>query len=48
MRGHTAIAEKDLAWVLDLARESGLSLPVTGLVSQLMAKLYQVEDPKKR
>jgi 3-hydroxyisobutyrate dehydrogenase-like beta-hydroxyacid dehydrogenase len=48
MRGHTAIAEKDLAWVLDLARESGLALPVAGLVSQLMAKLYQVEDPKKR
>jgi 3-hydroxyisobutyrate dehydrogenase len=48
MRNHTSIAEKDLAWVLTLARESGVSLPVSGLVSQLMARFYQVEDPKRR
>ncbi len=48
MRGHTSIAEKDLAWALDMAREAGVSLPVGGLVSQLMAKFYGVEDPAKR
>jgi 3-hydroxyisobutyrate dehydrogenase len=48
MRSHAAIAEKDLAWVLALARELGISLPVGGLVSQLMARIYQVEDPKRR
>jgi L-serine 3-dehydrogenase (NAD+) len=48
MRGHMSIAEKDLAWVLALAREAETSLPVGGLVSQLMARLYQVDDPKRR
>ena len=48
MRSHAAIAEKDLAWVLALARELGISLPVGGLVSQLMARIYQVDDPKRR
>jgi 3-hydroxyisobutyrate dehydrogenase len=48
MRNHMSIAEKDLAWVLSLAREVGLSLPVGGLVSQLMARLYGVEDPNRR
>jgi 3-hydroxyisobutyrate dehydrogenase len=44
MRGHTRVAEKDLAWALQLARESGVSLPGAGLVSQLMAQVYGVED----
>jgi 3-hydroxyisobutyrate dehydrogenase-like beta-hydroxyacid dehydrogenase len=48
MRSHMSIAEKDLAWVLALAREVGIALPVTGLVSQQMARIYQVEDPKRR
>jgi 3-hydroxyisobutyrate dehydrogenase len=48
MRGHMDIAEKDLAWVLSLAREAEVSLPVGALVSQLMARLYGVEDPKRR
>jgi 3-hydroxyisobutyrate dehydrogenase-like beta-hydroxyacid dehydrogenase len=48
MRSHMTIAEKDLAWVLALARQSEVSLPVGGLVSQLMARLYGVEDPKRR
>jgi 3-hydroxyisobutyrate dehydrogenase-like beta-hydroxyacid dehydrogenase len=43
---HTA--EKDLAWALQLARESGLTLPVSGLVSQTMARLYGVEDDQRR
>jgi len=45
---HLYNAEKDLAWALELARESGVSLPVTGLVSQLMARLYRVNDPGRR
>lgn len=48
MRGHMNIAEKDLTWALQLARKAGVSLPVGGLVSQLMARLYAVEDPGRR
>lgn len=48
MRGHMNIAEKDLAWVLQLARKSGVSLPVGSLVSQSMARLYGVEDDQRR
>ena len=43
--GHMHTAEKDLAWALQLARESDLALPVTALVSQLMARIYRVRDP---
>ena len=48
MRGHMNIAEKDLAWALELARKSGVSLPVGSLVSQSMARLYGVEDKGRR
>jgi 3-hydroxyisobutyrate dehydrogenase len=48
MRSHMTIAEKDLSWVLKLAREAGVALPVSAQVSQLMARLYNVEDPKRR
>ncbi len=48
MRGHMNIAEKDLAWALQLARKSGVALPVGGLVSQSMARLYGVEDDARR
>src|SRR5262245_33426445 len=48
MRSHMTIAEKDLAWVLSLARQAEVSLPVGGLVSQLMARIYGVEDPNRR
>lgn len=48
LRGHMQIAEKDLACVLSLARQAEVSLPVGGLVSQLMARLYGVEDPGRR
>jgi len=48
VRGHMKTAEKDLAWALKLARDSELSLPVSGLVSQMMAKLYGVEDAGRR
>ena len=35
-----ALAEKDLAWALQLGRKSDVSLPVTALVSQLAADIY--------
>ncbi len=48
MRGYMKVAEKDLAWVLKLARQTGVTLPVSSLVSQLMARLYGVEDEGRR
>ena len=48
MRNHMQIAEKDLAWALTLARQSGVALPVGSLVSQSMARLYGVNDPDRR
>lgn len=48
MRNHMRVAEKDLAWALQLARRSGVALPVAGLVSQSMARLYNVEDEWRR
>ncbi len=48
VRGHMHTAEKDLAWALQLARDAGLTMPVSGLVSQLMARLYGVEDDGRR
>jgi 3-hydroxyisobutyrate dehydrogenase-like beta-hydroxyacid dehydrogenase len=48
LRNFMKVAEKDLAWVLELARQSEVSLPVGGLVSQLMARLYAVEDAGRR
>ena len=43
-----ATAEKDLDHALALARQAGLTLPTAALVSQNMARVYRVEDPKKR
>jgi 3-hydroxyisobutyrate dehydrogenase len=48
MRNHMRIAEKDLAGALELARRSGVALPVGALVSQSMARLYGVKDPDRR
>jgi 3-hydroxyisobutyrate dehydrogenase len=47
-RGFMNIAEKDLAWALQLGRESGVALPVAGQVSQIMARIYGVEDDGRR
>jgi 3-hydroxyisobutyrate dehydrogenase len=41
-------AEKDLACALDLAREAGVALPGAALVSQLMVRIYLIDDPKRR
>ncbi|HTO55024.1 MAG TPA: NAD(P)-dependent oxidoreductase [Myxococcota bacterium] len=48
LRGYMGVAEKDLTWALELARRAGVSLPVAGLVSQLMARIYGVEDGGRR
>lgn len=48
LRGYMSVAEKDLAWALELARRADVSLPVGGLVAQLMARIYGVEDGGRR
>ena len=48
MRGFTTLAEKDLAVTLAFARECGVSLPGTALVSQLMGRLYALDDVGRR
>jgi 3-hydroxyisobutyrate dehydrogenase len=48
LRTNMNVAEKDLAHALALAREAGVSLPGTALVSQLMARIYCVDDPGRR
>jgi 3-hydroxyisobutyrate dehydrogenase len=42
------VAEKDLAHALALARGAGVALPGAALVSQLMARIYLVDDPGRR
>jgi 3-hydroxyisobutyrate dehydrogenase len=47
--GHTvALAEKDLAVTLDLARELGVALPASALARQLAARTFGLADPKRR
>lgn len=41
-------AEKDLDHALELARTCGISLPAAALVSQDMARIYRVNDAKRR
>jgi 3-hydroxyisobutyrate dehydrogenase len=48
MRGYVEVAEKDLAATLALARECGITLPGTATASQIMARVYGLEDPKRR
>jgi len=48
LRTQMHVAEKDLACALQLAREGGVALPGTALVSQLMARIYTIEDPGRR
>ena len=48
LRTNMHVAEKDLACALDLARAAGIALPGAGLISQLMARIYAVDDPKRR
>lgn len=48
LRGFTTLAEKDLAVTLAFAREVGVALPGTALASQLMARVYGLDDPGRR
>ena len=48
MRGRMEIAEKDLGLALQMAHEHRIAMPVTGLVSQLLAKVYGVYDDALR
>ena len=48
LRGFTTLAEKDLAVTLAFAREHGVALPGTGLCQQLMARVYGLEDERRR
>ena len=48
LRGYMQVAEKDLAWALELARRAGVSLTVGGLVAQQMARIYGVADEGRR
>jgi 3-hydroxyisobutyrate dehydrogenase-like beta-hydroxyacid dehydrogenase len=44
MRGRMEIAQKDLSLALEMALASGISMPVTGLVTQNAARVYGVRD----
>jgi 3-hydroxyisobutyrate dehydrogenase-like beta-hydroxyacid dehydrogenase len=48
LRRNMLIAEKDLAWALQLGRQSGISLPIGGLISQSMASIFGVIDEGRR
>ena len=48
LRGRMEIAQKDLGLALQMAHEHGIALPVTGLVTQLLAKVYGVYDDALR
>jgi 3-hydroxyisobutyrate dehydrogenase-like beta-hydroxyacid dehydrogenase len=48
LEAYTTLAEKDLAVTLAFAREHGVTLPGTALCQQLMARVYGLEDPKRR
>jgi 3-hydroxyisobutyrate dehydrogenase-like beta-hydroxyacid dehydrogenase len=48
LRGHVEVAEKDLALALELAREGGVALPGAGVAAQIMARVYGLEDERRR
>jgi 3-hydroxyisobutyrate dehydrogenase len=48
LRGRMAIAQKDLGLALQMAHDHGIAMPVTGVVSQLLAKVYGVIDDDLR
>ncbi|MFQ5418352.1 MAG: NAD(P)-dependent oxidoreductase [Myxococcota bacterium] len=48
LRSFADLAEKDLAVTLAFARENGVTLPATGLCQQLMARVYNVRDDRRR
>jgi 3-hydroxyisobutyrate dehydrogenase-like beta-hydroxyacid dehydrogenase len=48
LRGRMEIAKKDLGLALQMAQDHDIAMPVTGLVTQLLAKVYGVFDDKLR
>jgi len=48
LRGRMEIAQKDLGMALQMANDHGIAMPVTGLVAQLLAKVYGVYDDDLR
>ena len=48
MRGFVELAEKDLAATLALAREHGLALPGAESAAQGMARVYRLDDTRRR
>jgi 3-hydroxyisobutyrate dehydrogenase len=44
----TTLAEKDLTLALELAREVGVALPGAGLCQQQMARVYGLDDARRR
>jgi 3-hydroxyisobutyrate dehydrogenase len=48
LRGHVEVAEKDLALALELARAGGVALPGAGLAAQIMARVYGLDDERRR
>ncbi|NNL64692.1 MAG: NAD(P)-dependent oxidoreductase, partial [Myxococcales bacterium] len=44
LRGRMEIAQKDLSLALEMARKHGIAMPVTGVVSQVIARIYGVHD----
>ncbi len=48
LRTQMHTAEKDLAWALKLAKDCDVALPGTALASQVMARVYGVEDAGRR
>jgi 3-hydroxyisobutyrate dehydrogenase-like beta-hydroxyacid dehydrogenase len=48
VRGFVELAEKDLAATLALARGCGLALPGAALASQIMARVYGLDDEGRR
>jgi 3-hydroxyisobutyrate dehydrogenase-like beta-hydroxyacid dehydrogenase len=48
VRGRMEIAQKDLGLALQMADDHGIAMPVTGLVKQLLAKVYGVYDDDLR
>ena len=48
LRGRMEIAKKDLGLALQMAHSHGIAMPVTGLVTELLAKVYGVYDDALR
>jgi len=42
------LAEKDLTLALQVARENGVTMPVTALSTQQLARMFAVPDMKRR